>query len=244
MYRRFAGMTSPDYFKICTNFEIGKPLGDRRASAVESPAMQLLFASSNPHKVEEVRAIFSALGIDVVGLDALPRLPPEPVEDGATFEANARIKAIAYARSTRRMCLADDSGLEVDALNGAPGVHSARYAGTGDTRAERDAANNAKLLRELKNAPSNNRTARFVCAMCLADADGHILAETRGTIEGLITDQPHGANGFGYDPLLYLRDRRCTSAELSSGEKNARSHRGQAARKMADAIARLAAGAA
>src|SRR4029450_2687647 len=112
--------------------------------------MQLLFASSNPHKIEEVRAILAPHGIDVVGLDSLENPPPEPVEDGATFEENSRIKAIEYANATGQTCLADDSGLEVDALNGAPGVHSARYAGVDGTRAQRDAANNAKLLKQLK----------------------------------------------------------------------------------------------
>lgn len=204
--------------------------------------MQLLFATSNPHKIEEVRAIVSPLGFEVIGLDALDSIPPEPVEDGESFEANARIKAVAYAKAASRMCLADDSGLAVDALNGAPGVHSARYAeintpGTisGRTRADRDAANNAQLLRELKAKclPLEQRTARFVCAMCMADEHGRIIAETRGEFPGLITDRPAGSNGFGYDPLLWLPDRQCTSAELSSDEKNARSHRGAAARKMA-----------
>jgi XTP/dITP diphosphohydrolase len=195
--------------------------------------MQLLFATSNPHKIEEVQAILAALGIEVIGLESLGQAPPEPVEDGDTFEANARIKAVAYARFAGRRCLADDSGLEVDALGGAPGVHSARYAGVGASRAERDAANNAKLLRELKGIRMEARAARFVCAMCLADAEGAIFAETRGTFEGVITDRPAGANGFGYDPLLWLPDRACTSAELSAEEKNARSHRGAAARQMA-----------
>jgi len=202
--------------------------------------LQLLFATSNPHKIEEVRAILSPLGFDVTGLDSLGSIPSEPIEDGDTFEANARIKAIAYANSAGRICLADDSGLEVDALNGSPGVHSARYAGIGNTRAERDAANNAKLLRELmaKNLPLEERTARFVCAMCLADEHGNILAETRGEFPGLITDDPAGFNGFGYDPLLWLPDRQCTSAELSTGEKNARSHRGAAARAMATMLSK------
>ena len=135
--------------------------------------MQLFFASSNPHKIDEVRAILSPLGIDVIGLDSLGHLLPEPEEDGETFEDNARIKAIAYAKAAGRMCLADDSGLEVDALHGAPGVHSARYAGIGRNRPDRDAANNAKLLHELKNVPKAQRTARFVCAMCLADQHGN-----------------------------------------------------------------------
>jgi XTP/dITP diphosphohydrolase len=201
--------------------------------------MQLLFASSNPHKLEEVRQIMQPIGIDVIGLDQISEPPEEPVEDGDSFEANARIKAIAYARATGRMCLADDSGLEVDALGGSPGIHSARFAGTGNTRAQRDAANNAKLLAALKTVPQQQRTARFVCAMCLCDAQGNVLAETRGEFPGLITDQPRGNNGFGYDPLLFLPDRRCTSAELSSDEKNARSHRGAAARLMAERLARM-----
>jgi XTP/dITP diphosphohydrolase len=195
--------------------------------------MQLLFASSNPHKVEEVAAILRPCGIDVVGLDALNQPLPEPEETGETFEANAAIKASAYALAAGRLCLADDSGLEVDALGGAPGVHSARYAGVGSTRAERDAANNAKLLRELANVPPDRRSARFVCVMCLADASGRILATTRGTFEGRISDRPRGVNGFGYDPLLLLPDEGRTSAELASEEKNARSHRGAAARAMA-----------
>ena len=195
--------------------------------------MQLFFATSNPHKIEEVAAILAPMGIDVVGLGALELKILEPVEDGATFQANARIKAVYYAKALRRMCLADDSGLEVDALGGAPGVHSARYAGVHGQRAQRDEANNEKLLAELQGVPAEQRTARFVCAMCLVDMDGSILAETRGTFQGIITTQPRGENGFGYDPLLYLPDVGCTSAELSPQQKNARSHRGVASREMA-----------
>ncbi len=195
--------------------------------------MQLLLATSNPHKVEEVAAILGPMGIDVVGLGALESKIPEPVEDGATFQANARIKAVYYAKALRRMCLADDSGLEVDALGSAPGVHSARYAGVDGQRAQRDGANNEKLLAELQGVPAEQRTARFVCAMCLAEADGAIVAETRGTFQGIITTELRGENGFGYDPLLYLPDVGCTSAELSPQQKNARSHRGMASRAMA-----------
>lgn len=206
-----------------------------------STGRAILLATSNPHKIEEVRAILAPHGYEVTGLNDVGVSIPEPEEDGAAFEANARIKAVAYARATGRVCLADDSGLEVDALGGAPGVHSARYAGIGATRAERDRANNDKLLRELarRNLPPEQRTARFVCAMCLASPDGRILTETRGTFEGLIAETPRGSNGFGYDPLLYLPDRGCTSAELPPEEKNARSHRGQAARRMAAALDRL-----
>ena len=195
--------------------------------------MQLLFATSNPHKVEEVAASLAPMGIDVVGFGALESKIPEPVEDGATFQANARIKAVYYAKALGRMCLADDSGLEVDALGSAPGVHSARYAGVDGQRAQRDGANNEKLLAELQGVPAEQRTARFVCAMCLVDDGGSILAETRGTFQGIITTQPRGENGFGYDPLLYLPDVGCTSAELSPQQKNARSHRGVASREMA-----------
>lgn len=195
--------------------------------------MQLFFATSNPHKIEEVAAILAPMGIDVVGFGALESKIPEPVEDGATFQANARIKAVYYAKALRRMCLADDSGLEVDALGSAPGVHSARYAGVDGQRAQRDGANNVKLLAELQGVPAEQRTARFVCAMCLAEADGAIVAETRGTFQGIITTEPRGENGFGYDPLLYLPDVGCTSAELSPRQKNARSHRGVASREMA-----------
>jgi XTP/dITP diphosphohydrolase len=198
--------------------------------------MKLLFASSNPHKLEEVRTVMEPLGVLISGLAGLEEIPPEPVEDGVTFEQNARIKAVAYAEALHCMCLADDTGLEVDALGGAPGVHSARYAGIGDSRTERDSANNAKLLSALRDVSRDKRTARFVCAMCLADEHGAILGETRGTFDGVITDAPRGSNGFGYDPLLYLPDRGCTSAELSPEEKNARSHRGEAARKMVEVL--------
>ena len=199
--------------------------------------MHLLFATTNPHKLNEVKAIMSPAGVDVVGLDEVADALPEPVEDGETFADNARIKTTHYARATGRWCLAEDSGLEVDALGGEPGVRSARYAGTGSTRRDRDRANNEKLLAGLAGVPAERRAARFVCAMCLADPRGEIVAETRGTLEGVIADRPAGTNGFGYDPLLHLPADGCTCAELSPMEKNARSHRGQAARAMAAWIA-------
>ncbi len=201
--------------------------------------MKILFATSNPHKVDEVRAILSPLGIDVVGLDSLGEIPPEPEEHGDSFEQIARDKALAYARATGLRCLAEDSGLSVDALAGAPGVLSARYSGTGGSRAERDRANNEKLLAALAGVPSKRRSARFVCAMCLADPDGSVVAETRGTYEGVIAEEPRGGNGFGYDPLLYLPDLGRTSAELAPEQKNARSHRGAAARAMAERLKRF-----
>ncbi len=198
--------------------------------------MQVLFATTNPHKIAEVQAILRPTSITVVGLDALDVKPPEPEETGLTFSDNACIKATYYAQMIGRPCLADDSGLEVDALHGEPGVHSARYAGIENERTSADAANNEKLLRELGDTPLARRTARFVCVMALAQPDGEIVAESRGVFEGLIAFQPRGDQGFGYDPLLYLPDENRTAAELTPAEKNARSHRGEAARAMADAV--------
>lgn len=202
----------------------------------EGTERSILLATSNPHKLEEVRAVLDPMGVRIIGLDEIPGQFPEPVEDADTFEGNARLKAVAYAAATKMQCLADDSGLVVDALDGAPGVYSARYAGIGGTRQERDEANNAKLLNALVDVPEDQRTARFVCVMCLAAPDGTILAETTGTFEGLIAMESAGTNGFGYDPLLFLPDVGCTSAELSPEDKNARSHRGDATRQMASRL--------
>ncbi|MBL9149767.1 MAG: RdgB/HAM1 family non-canonical purine NTP pyrophosphatase [Phycisphaerae bacterium] len=202
----------------------------------QRPIDEVLVATSNPHKIEEIRAVLEPLGMRVLGLDDVGGTFPEPEEDGATFEENARIKAIAYAGMTGRACLADDSGLEVDALDGAPGVHSARFAGIGSTRAERDRANNALLVARLRGVPPERRAARFVCAMCLAEPNGAIVAEARGAFPGVIVDEPRGSNGFGYDPHLLLPEEGRTSAELSPDEKNARSHRGQATRLIASAL--------
>ena len=189
---------------------------------------RILIATSNPHKIEELAAILGQAGLESFGLDALDGTFPEPVEDADTFEGNAELKAVGYAKSTGHICLADDSGLEVDALNGEPGIHSARYGGTGDTRAERDQANNAKLLDALANIPDEQRTARFVCTICIAAPDGTVLLTQRGTVEGRIGHTPRGDNGFGYDPLFILPDGR-TTAELPSAEKNTISHRANAA---------------
>jgi non-canonical purine NTP pyrophosphatase (RdgB/HAM1 family) len=201
--------------------------------------IELLFATGNAYKVDEVKAILAPRGIAVRSFADLGRVPEEPEEDGVTFEENARLKARYYARQLGVTCVAEDSGLEVDALGGAPGVYSARYAGATGTRDERDRANNEKLLRELAHVPEGQRQARFVCVASVAEPSGRILAETRGSYEGVIAGEPRGKNGFGYDPLLYLPDRRCTSAELAPEEKHARSHRGEAFRALAEALARL-----
>ncbi|MEM1423429.1 MAG: non-canonical purine NTP pyrophosphatase, partial [Planctomycetota bacterium] len=135
--------------------------------------MDLLVASTNPHKLDELREILGPDGWHVVSLDEVEGGPfEEPVEDRDTFEGNARKKALHYAHATGRVCLADDSGLEVDALGGRPGVHSARYSGVEGDRATRDRANNDKLLAELEGVPEGERTARFVCAMCVCDPGG------------------------------------------------------------------------
>ena len=173
---------------------------------------------------------------------------PEPVEDQATFEGNALLKARYYANASGRPCLADDSGLEVDALGGAPGVLSARYSGAAGGRDVVDPANNKKLIDELGDTPADQRTARFVCAVAVAwPGDAREPIRVRGTFEGRIITpgeaddpaRPHlgrGANGFGYDPLFWLEARGCTSAELASEAKNAISHRGDATRKLLAAL--------
>ena len=200
----------------------------------DSPSLRLVVATSNPHKIEEIAAVLAPWGFRVLGLaDAGGADLEEPDETGATFAENARIKAVAYAQALGVPCLADDSGLEVDALGGEPGVRSARWSGVGGDRATRDAANNRKLIERIAAVPSRERTARFVCAMCLAAPDGTVLAESRGTFEGVVVETPRGTNGFGYDPHLFLPDEGRTSAELSPEEKNARSHRGAATRAIA-----------
>ncbi len=196
--------------------------------------MRIVVATGNPHKIEEIRAVLAPLGFTVLSLAETGRpVPAEPEEPHPTFEANARLKALHYARAIGEAVLADDSGLEVDALGGAPGVHSAHWAGTEGSRAERDARNNAKLAEAMRGVPAHLRTARFVCTMCVATPSGEVLVETRGEMEGLIGEAPRGAHGFGYDPWLHLPERGVSSAELPPDEKNAASHRGHAVRRLA-----------
>ena len=199
---------------------------------------EIIVATGNPHKVEEIREILAVHGFRVLSLnDVGAEGIPEPEEDGDTFAHNARIKATQYARAINRMVLADDSGLSVDALGGAPGIFSARWSGLGVTREERDNANNKKLLEELASTPADRRTARFVCAMCLSAADGSVIAETVGEFYGSIGTNARGVNGFGYDPLFVVDANGQTSAELTSQQKNDRSHRGAATRAMAKFLA-------
>ena len=206
---------------------------------------EIVVATGNRHKLDEVSRVLIGVGVRAIPLrdvtlpdGSLASDAPEPVENAKTFEGNAQIKACYYAALTDRVCLADDSGLEVDALGGEPGVFSARYAGVDGDRAMRDVANNAKLIEAIRSLPVSERTARFVCAMCVARPDGEILADARGEFGGVVIPEPRGENGFGYDPLLELPDGR-TSAELTVEEKNARSHRGQATRMIAQKLAEM-----
>jgi XTP/dITP diphosphohydrolase len=194
----------------------------------------ILVATTNPGKLEELTALLGQLGQDVewLNLKDFPGLS-EVVEDGDTFAENARKKALAYAQATGLWTIADDSGLVVDALNGAPGVYSARYAADECSRSNRktmDTDNWKKVLRKLKGVPNEKRTARFVCHLCLASPQ-KILIEATGTIEGAITHRPMGENGFGYDPVFFISSMNKTAAQLENQEKNGISHRGNAIRQ-------------
>ncbi len=215
--------------------------------------MRIVLATTNPHKVEEMRAIFageSLPGVQLLGLADLPGHGAftEPEESGTTFEQNAAIKAVSYAEQTGEVCLADDSGLQIDALSGRPGVISSHYGTdgreTGMTRAQRDVANNTRVLHELVGVPDSLRTARFVCVMVLASPA--ILASARGTFEGRIGTPPRvpaGSSGFGYDPLFLVAPSFTrTSAEMATDDKNTLSHRAVAAHAMAAQIARMVRG--
>ena len=191
-----------------------------------SAMSHVLLATRNAGKLREVREIAAGTGWVWHTLAEFADLA-DVDEAGATFAENARLKALHYARLTGLPTLADDSGLEVDVLSGAPGVHSARFAGT----PRDDAANNRKLLGLLAGVPLARRTARFRCAMALV-REGRVVLESAGTFEGLIGDEARGSNGFGYDPHFLVPDLGLTAAELPPQEKNARSHRGQALRAM------------
>ena len=202
--------------------------------------MKIVFATGNAHKLQEINEISKGSGIEFV----LPSDGFNPIEDGETFEANSLIKAREAARVSGMISLADDSGLCVEALGGAPGIHSARYAETAQARID-------KLLNVLKD--EKNRKAKFVCAMTLVDKDGNILFQTRGECHGEIAYSQSGTNGFGYDPIFLVEegkngsaatdndiisqtevgaDGKKTMAEMSEDEKNEVSHRGRALRKV------------
>ncbi|HVP43175.1 MAG TPA: RdgB/HAM1 family non-canonical purine NTP pyrophosphatase [Terriglobales bacterium] len=191
---------------------------------------RVLIATSNPGKLRDFAGAAAVHGIEVQGVPGFASLP-QVREDGATFEANARKKAEHYSRLVPgEIVLADDSGLEVEALDGAPGVHSARYAATAPLGNSDDAANNARLLRELGAASEQRRRARFVCVIAAA-RDGRTLGTFRGAAEGRILPAPRGFRGFGYDPLFFFPPLARTFGELTAEEKARVSHRGEAFRK-------------
>ena len=209
------------------------------------PERRLVLATQNPGKLKELReALAGSNGNPIVSLADFPPIT-EPDETGDTFAENAQQKALYYARAIHEMtgelvyCLADDSGLVVDALEGRPGVHSARYAveesDPDAPRAVLDQANNDKLLRELANTPPALRTAKFVCHLTCADHE-RVLLESSGALEGQIGYGPAGDNGFGYDPLFFIPAMGRTTAQLDPLDKNAISHRGQALRQFVDAL--------
>lgn len=197
---------------------------------------RVLIATSNPGKLRDFAGAAQVHGIEMAGIPNFASLPT-PVEDGKTFEENARKKAEEYSlAAAEEIVVADDSGLEVDALHGAPGVHSARYAADEPHLADAntdDEANNARVLRELAQVSPEKRTGRFVCVLAAA-RNGKTLATFRGTAEGIILDAPRGSNGFGYDPLFYFPQIHKTFAELSPEEKSQYSHRGAAFRQFLD----------
>ncbi len=191
---------------------------------------RIIFATGNMGKMKEIKMILEDLNIPVVSMKEAG-ITAEIVEDGKSFEENAIIKAKAISSLTGEVALADDSGLEIDYLNGEPGIYSARYMGE-DTSYH---IKNANLIKRLEGVPDEERTARFVCVMAAAFPDGRIIT-TRGTIEGRIGYEERGENGFGYDPIFYLPEYQCTTSELELEKKNELSHRGKALRQMKERL--------
>ncbi|MCS7048917.1 MAG: XTP/dITP diphosphatase [Verrucomicrobiae bacterium] len=196
--------------------------------------MQLVVATRNKHKLRELRALLSDLDFEVVSVSDLPNVP-EVVEDQPTLRDNAIKKAVETARATGRLTLADDSGLEVDALGGAPGVMSAHYAGENASYHE----NNKKLLAALAGVPLEKRTARFRCVVAIADANG-LVDTVEGVCNGLILTEERGGNGFGYDPLFLPDGQVKTFGELPAEIKNRISHRAKALQKAWAVLSRYA----
>lgn len=193
---------------------------------------RMIFATGNENKMKEIREILGALPLEILSMKEAG-VSADIVEDGKTFEENALIKARAICKLAGEMVLADDSGLEIDYLNKEPGIYSARYMGE-DTSYH---IKNKSLIDRLEGVPDEKRTARFVCAIAAVFPDGKELV-VRGTVEGIIGYEEKGENGFGYDPIFYLPERGCTTAELSPEEKNSISHRGNALRLMKELLER------
>lgn len=191
---------------------------------------KIIFATSNPGKMSEIREIMQDLGVEILSMKEAG-IEADIVEDGKTFEENALIKARTIRDLTGCLVLADDSGLVVDALNGEPGIYSARYMGE-DTSYD---LKNANIIERLSGMEDEGRSARFVCVIAAVFPDG--TEETRqGTIEGRIAYEPAGENGFGYDPIFYVPEYGCTTAQLSAEQKNEISHRGKALRAIKEVI--------
>lgn len=192
--------------------------------------MRIIFATSNEGKMKEIRMIMAGLGIEVLSMKEAG-LKADIVEDGQSFEENAIIKAKAIAALCDDIVLADDSGLEVDYLNKEPGIYSARYMGENTPYSVK----NQNIIERLDGVEQCKRTARFVCVIAAVFPDGSVRT-TRGTIEGIIAEQPVGENGFGYDPIVYVPEFGKTTAQLSPEEKNKVSHRGKALELMKEQI--------
>ncbi len=191
---------------------------------------RIIFATGNEGKMREIREIMADLGVEILSMKEAG-VEADIVEDGTSFEENAVIKARTIMELTNELVLADDSGLEIDYLNGEPGIYSARYMGE-DTSYH---IKNHNLIARLEGVEDEKRTARFVCAIAAAFPDGEILT-VRDTVEGRIGYEERGENGFGYDPIFYLPEYGMSSAELSPEEKNKISHRGKALRKMKEEL--------
>ena len=183
----------------------------------------LLLATTNTHKLHEYRAIFSRIPLRLLSLHDI-QLDMDVEETGTTFVENAQLKAIAFAQASGLLSLADDSGLEIDAMVGAPGVYSALFAGKDATYAERFRL----ILEQLHGLPAEQRTARFRCAIAIAEPSGYCRI-VEGTMEGILAEEPRGENGFGYDPIFLVPALGKTNGELDAEQKNRISHRGRAA---------------
>ena len=197
-----------------------------------SASARLVVATTNPNKLREIRGILNGTGVAVEGLDAFPPVA-EPDETGATFAENARQKAVYYSTALGVTVVAEDSGLEIDGLDGEPGVQSARYGGPA---AETYPQKFALLYAGLREKGAMGSPARFVCALAVADGST-ILYEARGTVEGRVNDSPKGDGGFGYDPIFFYPPLGRTLAELDEDEKGSVSHRGQAFRQLREHLA-------
>jgi XTP/dITP diphosphohydrolase len=188
---------------------------------------KIVLATTNKGKIAEIKELFAALAIEVIGLDYFTGVP-EVLETGKTFSDNALLKARAIAQFTREPALADDSGLEVDFLGGEPGVYSARYGEPGWNDRQRY----EYLLHKLEGVPEDRRGARFRCAVAVCDPARNLVITGEGAVEGRILTEPKGSNGFGYDPVFYIIEKGCAMAELPDAEKNQLSHRGKAIRNI------------